>query len=183
MELLWNDKLNLAILLLQAPIIGLIILILVHSLNEADIFKPPISLFNLGDAQKFLLILSFAALMFGCINSAREIIKELPIYQRERTVNLGIIPYLLSKIVILAILCLIQCGILLGVMALGAHFYDGIFFPSIWEIYITLTLTSLAGVMVGLAISALVRNNDQAMSFVPLVLMPQLIFSGTLFTL
>ncbi len=183
LELLWNDTWNLAILLLQAPIIGLIILILIRTLNEADIFKPPISLFNLGDAQKFLLILSFAALMFGCINSAREIIKEMPIYQRERTVNLGIIPYLFSKIIILGILCLLQCAILLGVMALGAHFYSGILLPSIWEIYITLALTSIAGVMVGLTISALVRNNDQAMSFVPLVLIPQLIFSGTLFTL
>jgi ABC transport system ATP-binding/permease protein len=98
-------------------------------------------------------------------------------------VNLGILPYLLSKIVILGVLCLVQCGVLLGIMSLAAHFYSGIFLPSIWEIYITLSLTSLAGVMVGLTISALVRNNDQAMSFVPLVLIPQLIFSGTLFVL
>jgi hypothetical protein len=37
--------------------------------------------------------------------------------------------------------------------------------------------------MLGLAISALVRNNDQAMSFIPLLLIPQVIFSGSMFPL
>ena len=183
LELLWNDTWNLSILLLQAPIIGFILFILVRALNEATIFKPPISLFNQGDAQRFLFILSFAAVMFGSINAAREIIKEIHVYQRERTVNLGIVPYMLSKIVILGVLCLLQCALLLFIMSLAAHFYDGIFMPSVWEIYITLALTSLAGVMIGLTISAFVRNNDQAMSFIPLILIPQVVFSGSMFPL
>ena len=37
--------------------------------------------------------------------------------------------------------------------------------------------------MIGLTISALVRNNDQAMSFIPLLLLPQIIFSGSMFPL
>jgi hypothetical protein len=70
-----------------------------------------------------------------------------------------------------------------GSTKLAERFFDGIFLPSIWEIYITLALTSIAGVFIGLTISTLVRNNDQAMSFIPLVLLPQLIFSGSLFPL
>lgn len=183
LELLWNDKWNLAILLLQAPIIGFILFVLVHSLNETAIFQPPIILNNQGDAQRFLFIMAFAAVMFGCINASREIIKEVHIYQRERAVNLGIMPYLLSKIVILGALCLLQCAILLVIMRLATNFYAGIFFSAFWEIYITLALTAIAGVMLGLAISALVRNNDQAMSFIPLLLIPQVIFSGSMFPL
>ncbi|HVB20827.1 MAG TPA: FHA domain-containing protein [Ktedonobacteraceae bacterium] len=183
LELLWNDKWNLAILLLQAPIIGVILFILVHSLDETNIFQPPIPLGNQGNAQRFLFVMAFAAVMFGCINASREIIKEVHIYQRERAVNLGILPYLFSKIVILSVLCLLQSAILLAIMGSAAHFYDGILFPAIWEIYITLALTSIAGVMLGLAISALVRNNDQAMSFIPLLLIPQVIFSGSMFPL
>ncbi len=183
LELLWNDKWNLSILFLQAPVIGFILFILVRTLNEATVFKQPIPLVYQGDAQRFLFILSFASLMFGCINAAREIIKELPIYKRERTVNLGIISYLLSKIVILGALCLIQCAILLAVMALAAHFYQGLFMPEIWETYIAIALVSISGVMIGLAISALVRNSDQAMSFIPLLLIPQVIFSGSMFPL
>src|SRR5258706_9587246 len=183
MELLWNDKWNLAILLLQAPVIGFILFILVHALDEATIFKQPVPPVYQGDAQRFLFILSFAAIMFGSINAAREIIKEVHIYQRERTVNLSIMPYLLSKIVVLGMLCLLQCAVLLAIMRLAAGFYNGIILPAIWEVYITLALTSLAGVMVGLTISALVRNNDQAMSFIPLLLIPQVIFSGSMFPL
>ncbi|HJT56431.1 MAG TPA: FHA domain-containing protein [Ktedonobacteraceae bacterium] len=182
-ELLWNDKWNLAILLLQAPVIGFILFILVHALDETRIFQSPIPSLLQGDAQRFLFILSFASIMFGCINSAREIIKEVHIYQRERTVNLGIMPYLFSKIVVLGVLCLLQCAVLLAIMSLAAHFYAGIILPAIWEVYITLALTSLAGVMVGLTISALVHNNDQAMSFIPLLLIPQVIFSGSMFAL
>jgi ABC-type multidrug transport system ATPase subunit/pSer/pThr/pTyr-binding forkhead associated (FHA) protein len=183
LELLWNDKWNLSILLLQAPVIGFILFILVLVLNERTLFKQPIPFLLQGDAQHFLFILAFAAIMFGTINSAREIIKEVHIYQRERTVNLGILPYLLSKIIVLGILCLVQCAVLLLLMSLAAQFYDGIILPAIWEVYITLALTALAGQMLGLTISALVRNNDQAMSFIPLLLLPQVIFSGAIFPL
>jgi ABC-type uncharacterized transport system permease subunit len=181
--LLWNDKWNFAILLLQAPITGLVLFVILHSLNEAEIFKPPITMVTQGDAKRYLLVMSFATLMFGCVNSAHEIIKEAHIYRRERTVSLGVIPYMFSKIIILSIVCLLQCAILLTVMSLEAHFYDGIFLPSVWEIYITLALTSITGVFIGLTISAFVHNNDQAVSFIPLVLLPQLIFSGSLFPL
>lgn len=55
--------------------------------------------------------MAFAAIMFGCINAAREVVKELSIYKRERLVNIGIIPYLFSKIVVLGVLCLLQCAV------------------------------------------------------------------------
>jgi ABC-type molybdate transport system ATPase subunit len=66
---------------------------------------------------------------------------------------------------------------------LKAPFHQGIFLPIIAEIYITMALAALAGLMIGLLISAVVRNTDRAMSFVPLVLIPQVIFSGAVFKL
>src|SRR5579885_2467878 len=133
------------------------------------------------DAQKYLFIMAFAAVMFGTINGAREIVKEAPIYRRERTVNLGIVPYMFSKIAVLGTLSLLQSAILVIMVAVVAPFHQGVFLPVTLEIYITLALTSLAGLMLGLAISALVPNNDRAMSFVPIILIPQVIFSGIIF--
>lgn len=49
-----------------------------------------------------MLVLS--AIWFGCLNSAREVVKELPVYLIERSVSLGIGPYLTSKLVPLAVL-------------------------------------------------------------------------------
>ena len=134
-----------------------------------------------GDAQKYLFIMAFAALMFGCVNGAREIVKEAPIYRRERTVNLGIAPYMFSKIIVMGALCLIQSAILVLAVNAVAPIQQGIVLPATIEVYITMALTSLAGLMLGLTVSALAPNNDRAVSFIPIILIPQVIFSGLLF--
>ena len=136
-----------------------------------------------ANAQKILFIMAFAAVMFGCINGTREIVKEEPIYRRERTVNLGIMPYMFSKIVVLGILCLLQSAVLVIIVGLRAPFDHSTFLPPLIEMYISLALTSLAGLMLGLAISALAPNNDRAASFIPIILIPQVIFSGIIFQL
>lgn len=135
------------------------------------------------DPQKILLIMAFAAVMFGCINGAREIVKESAVYKRERAVNLGILPYLFSKIVVLGVLCLLQSAVLVFIVNLRAPFHHSVFLPPVTEIYITMALTALAGLMVGLMLSALAPNNDRAMSIVPVILIPQIIFSGAIFAL
>ncbi len=135
------------------------------------------------DPQKILLIMAFAAVMFGCINGAREIVKESAVYKRERAVNLGILPYLFSKIIVLSVLCLLQSAVLVLIVSLRAPFHHSTFLPPTLEIYITMALTSLAGLMVGLMLSALAPNTDRAMSIVPVILIPQIIFSGAIFAL
>ncbi|GER86245.1 hypothetical protein KDW_04070 [Dictyobacter vulcani] len=100
------------------------------------------------DAQKILFIISFSAFLFGCVNAVREFVKERSIYQRERALYLNILPYMFSKIVILGFLCLFQVAILVLVIATVLPFTrSGIIFSQILEIYITLALTSLAGLM------------------------------------
>jgi ABC-type multidrug transport system ATPase subunit/pSer/pThr/pTyr-binding forkhead associated (FHA) protein len=242
LELLKNDKGNLLILLLQAPVIGIILVLMVRFEVGAGVFDSsklvqcrtqiltssgPLAMpqaqqtekigcqqvlnflttdpngqafvqkrggqeqalqdFILpgpgADAQKLLFIMAFATVLFGCINGAREIVKESAIYKRERTVNLGILPYMFSKIVVLGMLCLFQSAVLVLVVELGEPLQQGIFWPPVLETYITLVLTSLAGLMIGLAISAIAPNNDRAISLVPIILIPQVIFSGAIIAL
>ncbi len=135
------------------------------------------------DAQKALFIMAFATILFGCINGTREIVKEAPIYRRERAVNLGILPYMFSKIVVLGLLSLLQSAVFVFVVNLGEPLHQGIFLSPILETYITLSLTALAGLMIGLTISAIAPNNDRAISFVPIILLPQVIFSGAIIAL
>jgi hypothetical protein len=134
------------------------------------------------NAQKILFIMSFTAMLFGCVNATREIVKEAPIYRRERAVNLGIFSYIFSKIVVLGMLCLLQDAILVAAVNAVAPFPPGIFLPGPIEIGITLWLTSLSGLMIGLAISAIAPTTDRAMNFIPIVLVPQVIFGGVIFT-
>jgi ABC-type multidrug transport system ATPase subunit len=161
-----KDKVNTAILLLQAPIIGLV-LWLVFSGQLGSYFD----MLTRGPAALFLLVAS--AVWFGCSNSAREIVGELAIYRRERMVNLMIPSYVLSKVTVLGLLCAVQCGILLVIVypALG---YRGSFFL----VYLLLLLSSMAGVGMGLVLSAVVRSSEAAVALVPLLLIPQIIIGG-----
>src|SRR5205085_758459 len=87
------------------------------------------------------------------------------------------------KIVVLGVLCLFQSAVLVLMVNVVAPLHQSIFLPPTMELYITLALTSLAGLMIGLTVSAIAPNNDRAMSFIPIILIPQVIFSGTIFPL
>jgi hypothetical protein len=151
--------------------------------SDLQILQDAIAPVSGSSSQKILLIIVLAAVMSGCTNGAREIVKEMPIYRRERTVNLGIIPYMLSKISVLGTLCLLQSLILVLLVNAKAPFTHSILLPPLLEIYISTALASLSGLMIGLTISAVVPNSDRALSFVPIVLVPQIIFSNVLFSL
>ena len=130
-----------------------------------------------------LFIVAFVAVLFGCINGTREVVKEASIYRRERTVNLGIVPYILSKVGVLGVLSLFQSFMLLLIVELFEPLQQGIFLPVILEAYITLVLTGLAGLMVGLTASAFAANEDSANSLLPFLLIPQVVFAGVFFPL
>ena len=47
-------------------------------------------------------------------------------------------------------------------------------------VLLIVVLTAFAAVSMGLLVSAVVRNQDQATSFIPLILIPQLFFGGSI---
>jgi hypothetical protein len=176
-ELVRRDRINLLVLVLQAPIIG-IILALVAGGNIFEDGRPP------GDAQKVLFMLAVAAVWLGTSNAAREITKENPIYLRERLVNLRVFPYVMSKVAVLTVLCLVQSLLLAGIVMVrtGAP-PTGALLPAALELIIGVWLTTLAGLGMGLLVSALVSNTDKAASIVPIILVPQIILAGLIFPL
>jgi hypothetical protein len=130
-------------------------------------------------ASPLPLILAATAVWFGAINSAREIVKELPVFARERQAGVRIAPYMMSKLLVLGSLSAIQVGILLAIVSLKVDIVThGVWTYGWIEIYVTLLLASLAGMTLGLLISALVTNADRAQSLVPIILIPQIIFVG-----
>lgn len=179
LDVIRGDARNLVILLLQAPFIATILSFLYkpntfsNDLATAPGAAPPVK-----DAPELLFLMVIATLWFGTINAAREISKERPIYLRERLAGVRVWPYLLSKLTVLATLCVLQSGLLLGIIGARVPLTtDG---PTWWLILGTLVLTSLAATLQGLLLSALAGSSDQAVSLVPVVLLPQVIFSGML---
>lgn len=153
-----RDKISTIILLLQAPLIAFLISI-VFSMNNEKI------------AALFVLVIS--AIWLGCSNAAREIVSEQSIYKRERMVFLKIPSYILSKVSILAILCLIQSLILTSItipsLELNSNFY---------QLSSFLFFVSLSSLMIGLFVSSLVNTNESAMGLMPIILIPQVILGG-----
>ncbi len=115
-----------------------------------------------------------ATLWFGCSNAAQEIVKESAIYRREQLIGVGAHAYLASKFIFLGSITIAQALLLYGTLLLGEFGRSG----SVgWQLAALLG-TALAAVGIGSAISALSRTVTQAVMVVPLILIPQIIFSG-----
>ncbi len=176
LEIITTDQRNLLILLLQAPIIALM-MVLVFNRTE---WKRPGGDYSSAKTLVFLMVI--VSVWLGTSNAAREIVKEISIYRRERRIGLKLVPYIFSKLVVQTLLVLVQIGLLIGIVWAGAGLGD----PSletVFYLYLSLLLTALAGITLGLLISAMTSNSDRATSFVPVVLIPQIIFSGAVVAL
>lgn len=190
LELTYRDFKNLLILLLQAPIIAILLWLLAK--REVLVGVTGEDLIPRVEVLRVLFMLAAVAVWFGVINAARELTKEHAIFERERFSKLNIFSYLSSKVTILGILVFLQNVFLLGILSLqfsgqGVDFpenpggLDPLIAPVWLETFITLFLTSLAGTALGLLVSSFSTTSDQAISIVPLLIIPQIFFAGLIF--
>ncbi len=178
LELVYRDRRNLAILLAQAPAIGLLLALVAR----ADALVGERAAAN--EAKKVLFILATTAVWFGIINAARTIAGEWAVYRRERLAGVQIGAYVCSKVVALMPLLLIQALTLLLLVALKVQLpATSVFLPLPIELLITTFLAGLTGTTLGLVISAAATTPDRATSLVPLALIPQILFAGAIFSL
>lgn len=127
-----------------------------------------------SDPQLDQFFAYIATLWFGCSNSAQEIVRELPIYRRERLVGLSRWSYLTSKFLWMGGLTAIQSLLIYATITLGRLGTNGV---AHWQV-IGLILLAFAATGIGLTVSAFARTPMQAVMLVPLLLIPQILFSG-----
>ncbi|MEP6743088.1 MAG: FHA domain-containing protein [bacterium] len=160
-----RDKFNLLILFAQAPIIALLTYLVVGANSQRDFPY---------------FILALVALWFGTSVASREVIRERAVYNRERMVNLRLLPYVGLKLFVLMMIVSFQCLLLFGtlklldvttLMSMPGKF-GGI--PQL----LVMILTGMVGIALGLFISAVVKTSEMATSLVPLILIPQILFCG-----
>ena len=196
LELVFRDRLLLFILLAVMPVIGLMLSVLGHrddltGKTAAEITaafeksQDTLAHFSIvGDAEKLLFMTALAVVLLGLFGAAYEIVKERPVYRRERMVNLRIGPYLLSKVIVLFGFSLLQCAALLGALMLTVQLPEhGIFLSGPLEFYVTLVLTALASILMGLFVSAVTPSSNTVIYIVLLVVFGQILFTGTIFKL
>jgi len=172
LRIMAQDKVGLALMLAVAPLIGVMDFIWGKTLF--DIVE--------GDAAQIItmmFMMSLIGVLTGAISSVREIVKEVDIYRRERTVVLKLWPYILSKVWIGVILAAYQSAVFLLAkkVFVNPQFMGDYGYPAM---YITIFLCTLSGYMLGLLISAGSPNQNIALLLVVVVLVPQFLFAGAL---
>ncbi|MDR2928244.1 MAG: ATP-binding cassette domain-containing protein [Cytophagaceae bacterium] len=158
--------------LLESPLLALVLASLIFFFEVKPngggyIFykNPNLTVYN--------IIAIIIAIFIGLSVSAEEIINDRKILRRESFLNLSRLSYLFSKVIILAVLSLIQTGLFVLIgnsiiqikgMALA---YWGILFTS-----------SVFANLLGLVISDTMKKTVNIYILIPFLIIPQLILSG-----
>lgn len=152
-------------------------------------------------------LLAASCIWFGIINACREIVAERTLLKREAKSILRIPAYLAAKVVFLGWTCCKQSALLLGVVCVpnGLVWLLMRMTPTAWEplvqtrlaplllsvrllpscsfsdmigMFGILALTSVTASWIGLTVSALAPTQQTALTLVPLIIFPQLLFGG-----
>ncbi|WP_445169076.1 ATP-binding cassette domain-containing protein [Mycolicibacterium sp. Dal123E01] len=139
----------------------------------------------MGDAPnepgQILVLLNVGAIFMGTALTVRDLIGERPIFRREQAVGLSTTAYLLAKVCIYAVFAIVQSTIVtaITVVGKGGPTQGSLTFLSpTLELFLVMAATTVTAAMVGLALSALAKSNEQIMPLLVVAVMSQLVFSG-----
>ena len=159
--------------LLEAPVLAYVMAFFLkyyrvgHGTADAYIFREN------DNIPQYLFIAVIVALFLGLTVSAEEIIRDRQIRQREKFLDLSRASYLLSKVSILFMISAVQTllFVIVGSAVLGI---DGLL-PAHW---LLLFSTSCMANVLGLNVSASFNSAKVIYIMIPVLIIPQLLFSG-----
>lgn len=157
-DVLLADLGTLALLIGQAPFIGWLCSVVWGSVET--------------DTPSLYFVMSLAAVWLGCIAACREVVKEREIIERERLFGVGGPEIVFSKVAVLAGLVLAQVVLLQG----AVEWHLALRGPLLVQTA-ALWLAGMCGVGLGLVVSSIARSQERAVGAVPLLLLPQILFS------
>ncbi len=161
--------------LLEAPLLGFILAYLIRYIvdPESDVY-----IFRENEnIAPYIFMGIIVALFFGLIISAEEIFKDAKILKREKFLNLSRSSYLASKILILFVMSAIQMTLfvfvansILGIKGMTFEFWLALF-----------SVSAFANIL-GLILSASFNSIVTIYILIPLVMIPQMVLGGAMFT-
>jgi len=167
---LWRDRWMRWMVLVQPAILGLVI-----SLTQ----------FNPGRLFGLFFFSTVVACWLGMNNSIRDLVRERRNYIRDRLGGLSSTSYLLAKLLTFGLLGMGQLVIFLALLytltpgvlpeTLSKEFRNQSF--PIW--FLTLWLTYLGGLGLAFVISTIVNTEDAAVAWLPIAILPQILFSAS----
>jgi energy-coupling factor transporter ATP-binding protein EcfA2 len=183
------DRGLLLMLILLAPLLGFALFAVLGSggLETATAALPDGKIGPIPNTSSMNVLfgLVFCVGLIGVVDSFREIVKELPIFRRERSIGLSLSAYLTSKLVVLVPFVLVQSTVLTLVAVSQAHGpkVSNVLKPPVLELVVDVALTGLAAMVIGLLISAAVTSSDKATPLMAATVAASLLLAGALFDL
>ncbi len=161
--------------MLEAPVLALILAFFVKFFNYRADGNSEYVFYQNENIPQYLFISVVVALFLGLTVAAEEIIKDKKILKRESFLNLSRASYLWSKISIMFIISGIQTlfFVLFGNLILEIQ---GLW----WQYWLVLFSTSCMANVLGLNISSAFNSAKVIYITVPLLIIPQLLFSGVI---
>jgi ABC-type multidrug transport system ATPase subunit/uncharacterized tellurite resistance protein B-like protein len=167
-----RDSSNLVITFLEAPILALAVSFILRLIPASGEY----SLFQNENLKIFIFLAVIISMFLAITNSVDEIIKDAAILLREKTLNIGNFSYYASKFITLMVFAVVQ-----NLLFIAVSFPILQMWELHWQYLLFLSIVSINGITVGLAVSALPNlSSKAAFNIVPLILIPQIIFGGAL---
>ncbi|MFO7656662.1 MAG: ATP-binding cassette domain-containing protein [Bacteroidales bacterium] len=159
--------------LLEAPFLAVLLAFFTKSSRSLSGIPEKYMFGENPNIPGYLFMSVIVALFLGMVISAEEIFKDRKILEREKFLNLSRSSYLNAKILVLLIISATQMAtfVLLGNYILEIKGMD-------WRFFLILFVTACWANMIGLNISAGFNSVVTIYVLVPLILVPQLLFSG-----
>jgi len=170
-----SNKQYLTITLLEAPLLGLMLSFFVKYFAENDGTEVVYSFYQNENLPQYIFIAVIVSLFLGLTVAAEEIHKDKKLLKRESFLHLSRHSYLLSKLLILFLVSAIQTTLFVGIGNFVLEI-DGMF----WHYWIILFSTSCAANVLGLNISSAFNSAKVIYIVVPILIIPQLLFSGVI---
>jgi ABC-2 type transporter len=122
-------------------------------------------------------VLVSAAIWFGIMSACKEIVNEQDVLFRELRCCFGIMPYLTAKFFVLTLIVALQTALLVILITPSMLGLTMLVELKLWGV---LWLTAVASVSLGLLLSSASPSSRVALTLVPLLMLPQLLFGGLL---
>jgi ABC transport system ATP-binding/permease protein len=164
----------LIIIMLIAPLLGLSISFLLRSIPLDSISDFEYSLFANDDLPIYLFVSVLVSLFVGLIISSEEILRDRKIRKRESFLNLSLRSYLLSKIFVLFVIAAIQIALFVLVGSVVLQLYE-----QMLEQWVLLFSVACFAILLGLNISSTFDSAVTIYLLIPIILIPQIVLSGT----
>jgi energy-coupling factor transporter ATP-binding protein EcfA2 len=177
-SVLVSDRRNMLLLVLQAPILGLLMAI---ALPTGELSTPgDTEIRFVSTAGLVLFVVLLGATWLGANNAIREIARERPLFQREQAVGLSASAFVLSKALVLGVITAAQAIVLVAI-ALSRQDGPGEAVLLGWpmgEIMLAAVLAGVASMSLALLVSAVVGSPDRATTLLPIILILQFVLSA-----